>query len=143
MDRPLNERGKKDAVKMGQVLRKDWVNRNIQLISSPALRAQKTCMAIAKELDVRGESVITDDALYFGNGFSYIETLQNLPQSIDVCIVVGHNPTLEWVAGQLNPPYFGPVPTCAVLITAASFQDWSYAQFDQLKLIQKIIPKEL
>lgn len=128
---------------MGQVLRKDWVNKNIQLISSPALRAQKTCMAIARELDVTGEGIITDDALYFGNGFSYIETLQTLPQSIDVCIVVGHNPTLEWVAGQLNPPYFGPVPTCAVLITEASFQEWRHAQFDQLKLIQKIIPKEL
>ena len=49
-DRPLNDRGKRDAPKMGERLAKRDVKPNL-ILSSPARRALKTAEIIAKKLD--------------------------------------------------------------------------------------------
>ena len=49
-DRPLNDRGKRDAPKMGKRLADRDVNPDL-ILSSPAMRALTTAEIIAKKLD--------------------------------------------------------------------------------------------
>ena len=51
-DRPLNDRGKRDAPKMGERLAKRDVKPDL-ILSSPARRALRTAEIIAKKLDYR------------------------------------------------------------------------------------------
>ena len=50
IERPLNKRGKRDAPIIGNLLKEKGVNPDI-LISSPAVRARKTAVAIAEIID--------------------------------------------------------------------------------------------
>src|SRR5438477_12332525 len=62
-DRPLKDRGKRDAPKMGERLAKRDVVRNL-ILSSPAKRALKTAQIIAKKLDYKLGDVVLVERLF-------------------------------------------------------------------------------
>src|SRR5438034_8146614 len=62
-DRPLNDRGKRDAPKMGKRLAKRNVAPDL-ILSSPATRALKTAQIIAKKLDYKRKNILVNDRLY-------------------------------------------------------------------------------
>src|SRR5881628_1035318 len=62
-DRPLNDRGKRDAAKMGERLAKIDVKPDL-ILSSPARRALTTAEIVAKKLDYKLKNILVDDRLY-------------------------------------------------------------------------------
>src|SRR5438270_6969509 len=62
-DRPLNDRGKRDAPKMGKRLAKREVMPDL-ILSSPAKRALKTAKIIAKKLDYKLADIVVNERLY-------------------------------------------------------------------------------
>src|SRR5436189_490239 len=64
-DRPLNDRGKRDALKMGKRLAKRDVKPDL-ILSSPARRALRTAEVVAKKLDYKRKHIVGDDRLYAG-----------------------------------------------------------------------------
>ena len=62
-DRPLDDRGKQDAPKMGKRLAKRGVKPDL-LVSSPALRALTTAQLIAEEVGYKRTDIVVDDRLY-------------------------------------------------------------------------------
>jgi bisphosphoglycerate-dependent phosphoglycerate mutase len=64
-DRPLGDRGRRDARKMGKRLAKRDVKPDL-ILSSPARRALKTARIIAKKLDYKLKDIVVDDRLYAG-----------------------------------------------------------------------------
>src|SRR2546426_8804457 len=59
-DRPLNDRGKRDAPKMGKRLAKRDVKPDL-ILSSPARRALRTAEGVAKKLDYKRKDIVVDD----------------------------------------------------------------------------------
>ena len=53
-DRPLNKRGKRDAPRMGRLLKKEHLVPDI-IISSTAIRARSTAEAVAKASGYKGD----------------------------------------------------------------------------------------
>src|SRR5437764_13379774 len=64
-DRPLSDRGRRDAPKMGKRLAKRDVKPDL-ILSSPARRALTTAEVIAKELDDKLKDIGVHDLLYAG-----------------------------------------------------------------------------
>jgi hypothetical protein len=64
-DRPLDDRGRRDAPKMGKRLAKRDVKPDL-ILSSPARRALTTAEVIAKKLDYKLKDIVVDDRLYAG-----------------------------------------------------------------------------
>ena len=64
-DRPLDDRGRRDAPKMGKRLAKRDVKPDL-ILSSPARRALTTAEVIAKKLDYKLKDIVADDRLYAG-----------------------------------------------------------------------------
>jgi bisphosphoglycerate-dependent phosphoglycerate mutase len=62
-DRPLDDRGKRDAPKRGKRLAKRDVQPDL-ILSSPAMRALTTAKIIAKKLDYTLEDIGVDDRLH-------------------------------------------------------------------------------
>src|SRR4029434_8634311 len=61
-DRPLDDRGKRDAPKMGKRLAKRDVKPDL-ILSSPAVRARTTAEIIAKKLDYKRNDIVGEDLL--------------------------------------------------------------------------------
>ena len=59
-DRPLHDRGKRDAPKMGKRLARRDVKPDL-ILSSPAMRALTTAEIIAKKLDYKRKDIVVDD----------------------------------------------------------------------------------
>lgn len=143
IERPLNERGLRDAPQMGEALAHHLLGHRLYLIHSPAKRAKQTAQILASKLNIEQQQMMEYEPLYFGNGHSYMDVLQTVDESIQACLMVGHNPMLEWIAGQFNPPIFAEIPTCAVLMVNCSVSEWKSMQFFHMTLHKMLTPKTL
>jgi len=108
-DRPLNQRGARDAVRMGQWLHAQGIKPEV-LLASPAQRARQTVLAVADTLDVKDDEVTFDKELYLADRAALLNILHTIPDSTDSVLLVAHNPGLdelvEWLASQ-PPPLSG------------------------------------
>jgi len=82
-DRPLNERGKRDAPLMGRLLKKEDLVPEI-IISSTARRARSTAEAVAKASRYKGE-IILDKSLYADMPIPSAYAQTNTTQSNTLC----------------------------------------------------------
>lgn len=99
-DRPLNNRGLKDAPRMGRYL-KDLDIIPDQLISSPALRAKQTIIKVSDELGLEKEKIIWDEDLYFRSSKSYIHALKRADEQSSIVLIAGHYPMVSDVVSTL------------------------------------------
>lgn len=142
--RPLKERGKRGAQRMGAWLaQQDLVPQVI--MSSPALRARATAEKCVKSMGLGVDVIELKPALYCEDEKPLLKTLRACPDSVTRLMVVCHNPALEdavvWLTGKRpRPPKATKlVPTAAVV--RLSFEgSWDSLRSGQmqLELIQRV-----
>ena len=99
-ERPLNKRGLKDALFMGKVLfEKELLPQKI--MASSALRARQTVSELTKGSGYTGEIEFTE-SLYLAEPDVYFTVLQQLPDSIERVMLIGHNPGIEMLLKKLT-----------------------------------------
>jgi phosphohistidine phosphatase len=99
-ERPLNERGRRDGPRMGRLLREYGLIPDI-VISSDAVRAQRTAEAVAEAARYVGE-ILLDERLYLASPADILSLLRTVREDADRIMVVGHNPGLEGLVEQLT-----------------------------------------
>jgi phosphohistidine phosphatase len=122
-DRPLNDRGKKDAPEMAKRLKK----RNLsidQFISSTAKRARKTAKYFAEEYDVKKDSIKEVEDLYMATTPGFIKTIEDTRNKHDVIALFSHNPGITEFANSLTDTRIDDMPTCSVFAVQANVDDW-------------------
>jgi len=122
-DRPLNDRGKRDAPKMGVRLAKRDVKPDL-ILSSPATRAFKTAKIIAKELDYNLTDIVLDERLYAVGVDDLLDVVRGLGDKLERVMVVGHNPELTALAHRFSSEITH-MPTCAVAEFTFDAKWWS------------------
>ena len=99
-DRPLTQRGRDAASRVGRLLlAQDLLPERI--LCSDAVRTQATADLLHEAIDNIGELIITP-RLYLADASSTIDLLLEQPASCDSVMVVGHNPGLEDLLEQLT-----------------------------------------
>ena len=122
-ERPLADRGKRDAPMMGKRLAKRQVKPDL-ILSSPARRALSTAEIIAKELNYRAEDIVVDDRLYATEAETLLGVIGELGDKLKCVMLFGHNPELTNLAHRLsNEPAL--MPTCAVAQFTFEATSWS------------------
>lgn len=94
-DRPLSERGKEDAHKMGRWMVQQKLFPD-HIVTSPSRRTLQTLKRARSYFDAEG--LIHCDvqtALYEASLTTLLDLLANIPDSAKRTLVVGHNPSLE------------------------------------------------
>jgi len=122
-DRPLNQRGKSDAPRMGRLLRIQGLTPDL-IISSSATRALATAEAVGDGChytDPAGVRVAPD--LYPGDSPSYVRVLQQIPEEFSRVLVVAHNPAIETFLSELVEKD-ETLPTAAVAIVQLPIERW-------------------
>lgn len=123
-DRPLNERGKKDAPVMGQRILDTGVKIDA-FVSSPAKRAHQTCTAFAEAYGRKEGEIILVKDLYHAPSHVYYETLADLDDAYESVAIFGHNPGItDFVNTLCNEIHTDNMPTCAVFYVKADVKRW-------------------
>jgi phosphohistidine phosphatase len=139
-DRPLAERGLRDAPRAGAMLKEKSLVPD-EIMSSPAVRALDTAKLAAKSAGFKKE-IHQVKEFYPGEPEDYINVLKNLSDDIDRVMVVGHNPGMEELVWTLNG---GPeeIPTASVTHFELPIEKWSaFSPKMHAKLISIWRPKE-
>jgi len=96
------------------------------LISSPANRAIETTLLFAEILNYPTEMIIQLDELYDGyTTQEFLELLNQLGEDHETVMIVGHNPSIEYLAFNLTDEFYGNVPTCTVIGIDFKVDKWS------------------
>jgi phosphohistidine phosphatase len=120
--RPLNDRGRRDAPRAGQWLRERALVPDA-IISSDAVRARSTAQAVATELG-KARDVVTHPSLYHAKPEDIFEVLHELAGDAHTVLIVGHNPGLEELIHQLTGEYHGMV-TAALVVLDVQIDRWT------------------
>ncbi len=141
-DRPLNERGKKDAPQMANLLKHREVVPN-QMISSPAKRAFSTCLLFAEVLKFESSKIITDKKLYHAGADTILKVLSNLKEQGDeeVVFLFGHNPGITEFANNLLNIAIDNIPTCGIVEAKLDIETWKEISFGCGKMNSFNFPK--
>jgi len=120
-DRPLNERGKRDAPKMAQWLSSQSVNADM-IISSGADRAKNTATAFQAVLNI---PIKTDDLLYHASKSKLLNIIKQTDNNLNSVILVSHNPGLNDLADYLLSGFSENIPTAGIFCLKLDIQKWS------------------
>ena len=141
-DRPLNERGKKAAPLVGAEIASRNVLPDI-ILSSPAKRAKQTTKKIAKSCGFTGDVVFVED-FYYGNEQDVINALRKLPDNYKRPLIVGHNPTLEFLIFKLMAEKQEiALPTASLVLLKTDLKHWSELIDSSCMLEWHLRPREL
>jgi phosphohistidine phosphatase len=92
-ERPLAERGRRQAPEAGRWLRAGVGEIHLAVVS-PAERARRTWELVSAELDA-SPPVREEDRVYAAAADDLLELVRELPEDLGTVVLVGHNPGVE------------------------------------------------
>lgn len=122
-ERPLEERGRRDAAKMGKRMAKHAAKPDL-IMSSPALRALATTEILARRLNYKRKHIVVSERLYGTQVDDLLAVIQKFGDKRKRLMLVGHNPELTELALQLSGK-IGLMPTCAIAEFRFAVKSWS------------------
>lgn len=142
IERPLNDRGKKDAPRMGKRLKEKNIYPDL-IITSPAKRALSTAKKIAKILKYPKEKLKINDKLYHGDEDTILEVLNKQKDKNNVIILFCHNPGLtDFVNSIMSEELdIDNVPTCGVVAFQFKAEHWDQVTWGTGKMLFFDYPK--
>jgi phosphohistidine phosphatase len=120
-ERPLNTRGRRDAPRMGELVREAGLMPDV-VISSDAVRARLTAEAMVEAARYAGE-ILLDQRLYLAGPADIVSLLRTVGQTAETVMIVGHNPGLEELVAQLTGERQD-LPTAALAQIALAIDRW-------------------
>ena len=140
-DRPLNERGQRDAPRMGKRLRKHGLSPDL-MVSSPAKRALTTAQTIAQAIAYPNDTIYKLDAIYEASLATLLNVVRQLDDSHSDVVLFGHNPGITVLANFLAGAHIDNVPTCGVVTIELAVDSWSNVERDCGQLLNFDYPKK-
>lgn len=147
LDRPLSERGKRDAQRIGV-----WLATHNRVpdcvISSPATRAVATAEKACKAIGLGVAGLSHDPRIYAAGVDELMEVIRQLPTKSKRVLLVGHNPGLEELIPYLTrsnpqPHEGGKIFPTATLVTLQFEEKWSRLGAGSGALIETLYPRTL
>ena len=140
-NRPLNERGKRDAPRMGKLLSQLDLTPDL-IITSAAVRAKLTAEAVADNCGYDGDILATPD-LYMGMPEDYITVLKQIEDVYTRIMIVGHNPGIEDFVEDLTDQWHR-MPTAALAYIKLDIKNWQAFDEESVgELLNIWLPKEI
>jgi phosphohistidine phosphatase len=123
-ERPLNERGKRDAPVMAQRLLDQKVAIDA-FYSSPARRAKKTAAIFAKEYKIPKKDILFIPELYGAQEEVFYEVISKADDRFQNIAIFSHNPGITDFANELTNTKIDNIPTCGVFSVKVDCKKWA------------------
>ena len=139
-ERPLNERGKKDAPEMAKRLKEKGIKIDL-VISSPAKRAHKTAKYFADEFDIKKDDIKLIEELYIASTAAFSSAISQLDDKYDTVALFSHNPGITEFASIQTNVRVDDMPTSAVFALQADTERWEGFENAEKKFLFFDYPK--
>jgi phosphohistidine phosphatase len=120
-ERPLNERGRRDAPVIAHRMRANSIRVNL-VVCSDAVRTRETLDLFLPILG-NEEEVVLEKRIYEADLQSLLSVTQGLPDKHETVLLIGHNPGLSlltlYYTGELVE-----MPTCAYVVIEFEIDSW-------------------
>jgi len=124
-DRPLNDRGKKDAPTMAKRLLSKKINIDA-FVASPAKRAKKTAELFCKEYGKGEDDIIFITKLYHASPDIFFEVIDELDNGFNTVAIFSHNMGITEFANQLvKDLQIDNMPTCGIFAVKINAKKWA------------------
>ncbi len=138
--RPLKERGINDAKMVSEKAAQICAKPN-QIISSDATRALNTAIFFKDAFNLSEKEFSTNTELYDFSGQQVMSVIKNIPNTLDIVMIVGHNHAFTFIANMLGNEYIENVPTCGFI--HLNFEAESWADISKGTTALTIFPRDL
>jgi phosphohistidine phosphatase len=144
--RPLAPRGRRDAKRIANHLRRHEIEPTLVLCSS-AERTRRTLDLVRPALGAAPAQI--EDELYAAASLQLLERLRALPEQSASVLVIGHNPGLQELALVLATPsrtrglLEAKFPTAALATLSVPHATWAQLAAGDAELTGFVIPKQL
>ena len=138
--RPLNQRGKRDAPLMGKRINEHGIRPSL-VVSSPAKRAWATAKIIAREISYPIEFLQREDGLYLASLDEILGVIVAQDNDFNNLMVVGHNPGMTDFANFLSPGLTHNLPTAGVVSVQIDQDNWNLYERPKTQLLVHDYPK--
>ncbi len=140
-ERPLKNRGKKDALLIGNKLKEESIFPD-KIASSSAKRAYDSAKRIAECLEYpESEIAITDD-IYFATMDQLIGIIKNLNNDWEHVFIFGHNPYFTDLSNNFGKKLIANLPTTGVYQITFECEKWNDISTENGKCSYYLTPKE-
>lgn len=148
-DRPLDERGRRAAPRMGLYLRTEGM-RFDRVVVSPSVRTLET-LALVEEGYGAKFTEMEDERVYLASGDTLLTLVHDLPDEWDSVMFVGHNPGFEDLGltltgrgpARLMALLEGFLPTAAIVEIAFDVDHWADVKPGEGLLVRFTRPVDL
>ncbi|MGH7542634.1 MAG: SixA phosphatase family protein [Gemmatimonadota bacterium] len=140
-DRPLNDRGKRDAPEMGRRLAARGEAPDL-IVSSPAARALATARVIAEAVGYPVDRIREDERIYMAGPADLLGAIHDLDDDDDRVFLFGHNPGLTDLVNALSVPAVENVPTCGVVEFRLTGDRWADLSRETVRRASLMTPKD-
>jgi len=124
-DRPLNDRGKEDAPKMGERLKKMNIIPDL-IIASTAKRAKQTAKKIAEAIGYDEEKIQWEEKLYHCGPAEFEGVIYQVDDNVKTTFIIAHNPGITEFVNQLSPAFnIDNMPTCGAVGAYMETDHWN------------------
>lgn len=132
--RPLSERGRVDAKRMGEEMRRLGLGFDL-VLASPARRVVET-------VEYVGELTSAfEPRIYEASDRQLLDLIRSTDDGVERLLMVGHNPGFEQIAAELAGNGIAGFPTAA--LAEIELSEWQEADRGTGRLIRFVTPNEL
>ncbi|MFT5751748.1 MAG: phosphohistidine phosphatase [Dokdonia sp.] len=139
-ERPLNERGMRDAPIVAVAVAEKMPKPDM-LLSSDATRAKATAAIFAQAYHISEDEIVLHHQLYDFAGQQLLEVIRSCDNTVDCLMVFGHNNAMTSVVNVYGDMEIDNVPTAG--FTAIQFDIERWEDLTQGKTIAHLTPKTL
>ncbi len=140
-ERPLNERGRRDAPVMATRLKQAAATPEL-LVSSPALRAITTARVFAEGLGISTDAIQLQARIYEASANTLLQIIRGFDDHHGHIALFGHNPGLSDLVRKLVQRDFRELPTCGMVQISLSAERWRDVSADTGQLLYSSWPKD-
>lgn len=148
-DRPLNERGRAAAPRMGAFMAQNGVAPDL-ILCSPSKRTRQTLSLVLPHF-ATPPTVLFEEAIYLGAASTLLKRLRKLETATSHAMIVAHDPGLHQLAMELSgtgdPEVLRALaqkfPTAALAVVSFKTRTWSKIKAGAGRLELFVTPKHL
>ena len=123
-DRPLNDRGNKDAPIMAKRLLDKKIAINA-FVSSTAKRAFATATYFAAAYKQSSKNIIQFPELYHASPVTFYEVINKISDDFKTIAIFSHNPGITSFVNELTTTTVDDMPTCAIFAVTINCNNWA------------------
>ncbi len=121
--RELTQAGIKDSLVAGALLRERNAPCDL-IVSSSAARTEQTAQLMAEAMKLEHIRIVPEDVLYEASVRQFLEYVNNIEDAYHHVLIVGHNPTISYLAEYLTKADIGEMATADVAIIKFDLRSW-------------------